>query len=141
MIGGNATFQTPDDVPKALQQGHGPLLGGEGHGLVVFHINDQSFVWFVTRRSRTPRTPVKGDEALKLKDEIIEEALREGKVFAEPFPTLIANTAPSTLKIMNAQDKPPILHLESECLQNVVFIGDANHAVSPFAGNGKFSRI
>lgn len=128
MVGGNATFP-PGQVPARLQEGHGPLLGGDGHGLVIFHIDETTYVWFVTRRSPTPRTPVKGDEALKMKDEIIAEALSEGKVFAEPFPTLIAHTDPSTLKIMNAQDKPPIAHSEDAANPSIVFVGDANHAV------------
>lgn len=135
MIGGNATFP-PGKVPEQLQQGHGPLLGGDGHGLVIFHIDETTYVWFVTRRSPTPRTPVKGEQALKMKDEILAEALSEGKIFAEPFPSLIAHTDPSTLKIMNAQDKPPVAHSEDTFNPNIVFVGDANHAMSPFAGNG-----
>ena len=128
MVGGNATF-SPGEIPQKLQEGIGPCLGGDGHGLVVFHTEEQSFVWFVTRRSPTPRTPIKGAQAIEMKDEILEEALREGKTFAEPFPTLIANTDPSTLKIMNAQDKPPILHSKDNNFPNVIYIGDANHAV------------
>lgn len=135
MIGGNATFPE-GKVPEQLQQGHGPLLGGEGHGLVIFHIDETTYVWFVTRREPTPITPVKGDEALKMKDEILAEALSQGKIFAEPFPSLIAHTDPSTLKIMNAQDKPPVVHSKDEFNPNIIFVGDANHAVSPFAGNG-----
>lgn len=128
MVGGNATF-SPGEVPQKLQEGIGPLLGGEGHGLVVFHTEEQSFVWFVTRRSPTPRMPIKGAEAVARKDEILKEALEEGKVFAEPFPTLIANTDPSTLKTMNAQDKVPIVHTKDNFFPSVIYIGDANHAV------------
>ena len=128
MIGGNATFHSLKDVPEKLQHGIGPILGGDGHGLVVFHIEESSFVWFVTRRSPKPRTPIKGAEALEAQEEIRKEALAEGKVFAEPFPSLIAATDPTTLKIMNAMDKPPISH-ETSKFPSVIFIGDANHAV------------
>ncbi|KAK3052413.1 hypothetical protein LTR09_006623 [Extremus antarcticus] len=65
----------------------------------------------------------------------MEEARRCGKAFAEPFAQLLDYTNPATLKVFNAMDKLPINHAELPDIP-VVFIGDSNHAVSPFAGNG-----
>lgn len=134
MIGGNAHF--PDgDIPSKLTEGIGPVLGGDGHGLVVFPIDSTSYIWFVTRRSPTPRETIRGVEDKQMQDALIKEALEEGKIFAEPFPTLIAHTDPSSLKTLSARDKKPISHPQNPALP-YVFIGDANHAISPFGGNG-----
>ncbi|KAK5113531.1 hypothetical protein LTR62_003400 [Meristemomyces frigidus] len=132
-IGGNADF-SDGNVPPRLREGFGINLGGDGHGLVCFPIEGNKFVWFLTRRSAEPRTPMKGEEAVRMKDELIAEVLREGAVFQEPFPSLVAATDPATLKVFNTQDKPPVKH--SEVPGSCIFIGDANHAMSPFAGNG-----
>lgn len=127
MIGGNAYFK-PDEIPTKLKEGHGIIFGGDGHGLVVFPIDDTNFVWFVTRRSPTPRKPIKDSDDPVVQQDIIDEALREGKAFAEPFPTLIAHTDRATLKTFNAQDKPSIRHTKNPKLP-CIFVGDANHAM------------
>ncbi|KAK4556278.1 hypothetical protein LTR86_006422 [Recurvomyces mirabilis] len=134
VIGGNADF--PDGrVPPTLKENSGMILGGDGHSLVVWPTVDNKFVWFVTRRETKPAVVLRGDEAEAKKDELIAEALREGAIFSEPFPSLVAATDPASLKVFNAQDKPPIAHPQDPFLP-YVFVGDANHAMSPFAGNG-----
>jgi 2-polyprenyl-6-methoxyphenol hydroxylase-like FAD-dependent oxidoreductase len=65
---------------------------------------------------------------------ILEEALDRGKCFTEPFQSLVRKTEPNSLMLLNAMDKQPFPHTDAE--SPVIFIGDANHAVSPFAGNG-----
>ncbi|KAM3421284.1 hypothetical protein BST61_g1686 [Cercospora zeina] len=117
LITGNAFFE-PGKLPPQVEDAFGPLIGGDGTGLVVFPIDDRSAVWFVTHRSKEPRTPVSGAKAWEMRDEIMAEA-----------------TDMSSLKIFNAQDKKPAAHTRIES-EPVVFIGDASHAVSPFAGNG-----
>ena len=131
-IGGNAYFP-PGQVPPQVEDAFGPVIGGEGTGLVVFPIDDRSAVWFITHRTTEKRTPVQGTKAVEMKDEILAEAGRRGAVFGPKFKELLDATEPSTLKIFNAMDKRPITHTQASELP-VVFIGDANHAVSPFAG-------
>lgn len=127
VIGGNADF--PDGkVPPTLKDHFGMVLGGDGRCLVVWPIVDNKFVWFVTRREPKPVVVLRGDEAARQKDDLITEALREGAVFSEPFPSLVAATDPASLKVFNAQDKPPIQHPQDPCLP-YVFVGDANHAM------------
>ncbi len=133
-IGGNAVFDL-DKIPKEIDEGFGPMLGGDGHGLIVFPIVRGSYVWFVTRRDPNPATPVRGEEALKRKDELTDQALREGAVFGEPLRQLVAATDPGSFKIFNAQDKPPVSHDQISELP-VIYCGDSSHAMSPFAGNG-----
>ncbi|KAF2209561.1 hypothetical protein CERZMDRAFT_46812 [Cercospora zeae-maydis SCOH1-5] len=134
LITGNAFFE-PGKVPPHVQDAFGPLIGGNGTGLVVFPIDDRSAVWFVTHRSKEPRTPASGAKALEMKDEIMAEVRWRGAAYGEKFEELLQATDISSLKIFNAQDKRPAAHTNIES-EPVVFIGDASHAVSPFAGNG-----
>lgn len=127
MVGGQAIFQE-GGVPKELQEGGGPLLGGEGHGLVVFPTAPNEYVWFVTRRSQSPREAIKGDGSAKLQSEILEEARREGAAFGAPLEALLEATDADSLKTLNAQDKPPIAH-DHILEKPIIFIGDSNHAV------------
>lgn len=132
----SATARFPDgNVPERVKNEYGPVLSGEGTGLVVFPLDEKSCVWSITYRSPKPRTPMRGPAALKAKDEILDEARNRGRAFAEPFQQLVAAADPSTLTVFNAMDKPPVSH-SRVTEKPVVFIGDSNHAVSPFAGNG-----
>ncbi|KAI0390781.1 hypothetical protein F5Y17DRAFT_461456 [Xylariaceae sp. FL0594] len=51
-----------------------------------------------------------------------------------PFNDILDATDPSTTMVLNARDKQPFPH--DLRAGPVVFVGDANHALSPFAGNG-----
>jgi len=64
----------------------------------------------------------------------MEEARKLGAVFAEPFGAMVDATDPKTTFRLSARDKQPFRH-DEDC-GSVVFIGDSNHAVSPFAGFG-----
>jgi 2-polyprenyl-6-methoxyphenol hydroxylase-like FAD-dependent oxidoreductase len=45
-------------------------------------------------------------------------------------------TDPSMLTMTNTRDKQPFSHVGSgRKFERVVFIGDSNHAISPFTGN------
>jgi 2-polyprenyl-6-methoxyphenol hydroxylase-like FAD-dependent oxidoreductase len=65
--------------------------------------------------------------------------LDRGRVIAQPFKTLAQATDVSNVGIYNAKDKAPFPHIEKKGTPkhgNVIFIGDSNHTMSPFAGNG-----
>jgi 2-polyprenyl-6-methoxyphenol hydroxylase-like FAD-dependent oxidoreductase len=126
-IGGNANF-ADGELPDNLREGFGMILGGNSRALIMFPIDDNSCVWFVTRRSPTPGTAVSGSRAVEKKDDIIAEALKEGGIFGKPLPAVVAATDPTTLRIFNAQDKEPVNHSETPGLP-YIFIGDANHAM------------
>ncbi|CAF4681848.1 unnamed protein product [Rotaria sp. Silwood2] len=64
-------------------------------------------------------------------DEILTEAKERTKVYGEPMPTLFKETLRSSVAVFNAKDMTPFRNHGS-----VIFIGDAQHAMSPFAGNG-----
>lgn len=132
-ISGNSQFS--DGLPDLIKEDHGMVLSGIGSSLFLSPIDDHSAVWSVSWLEPKPREPVRGDEAVKAKDEILKEAREHGKAFIEPFQTLLDATDPRTLQVFNTMDKQPINHSELPS-KSVVFVGDSNHAVSPFAGNG-----
>ena len=65
---------------------------------------------------------------------LLDEARSIGHMMAEPFSTIVAATEPETTFVHSARDKKPFPHDKTP--KGVLFVGDSNHAVSPFAGNG-----
>jgi 2-polyprenyl-6-methoxyphenol hydroxylase-like FAD-dependent oxidoreductase len=134
-ITGNARL--PDGVPKPVTTDWGLVLGGGGTGLFASPIDQQSAVWNVSYLSaeqrKTMKQPIPKDQI----PDLLQESLDRGKDFAEPFETLVRATDPSTLMVFNAMDKQPFPHTKANRKDMpVIFIGDSNHAMSPFAGNG-----
>jgi 2-polyprenyl-6-methoxyphenol hydroxylase-like FAD-dependent oxidoreductase len=134
-ISGNARL--PDGVPKPVTTDWGLVLGDGGTGLFVSPIDQQSAIWSVSYLSAEQRTPMKQPIPKDQISDLLQESLDRGKCFAEPFQTLVRATDPSTLMIFNAMDKQPFPHTKANRKDMpVIFIGDSNHAMSPFAGNG-----
>jgi 2-polyprenyl-6-methoxyphenol hydroxylase-like FAD-dependent oxidoreductase len=134
-ITGNARF--PDGVPKPVTMDWGLVLGGGGTSLFASPIDQQSAIWSVgylaAEQRKTMKQPIPKDQI----PDLLQESLDRGKCFTEPFETLVRATDPSTLMIFNAMDKQPFPHTEANRNNMpVIFIGDSNHAMSPFAGNG-----
>jgi hypothetical protein len=75
---------------------------------------------------RTSETEAKG---------VIHYAKKLGQRFQPPFDTILENTDLSTVMCLNACDKLPFAHDELATIP-AVFIGDSNHALTPFAGYG-----
>lgn len=127
---GHATFAARAEVPRELWEGSGVVLGGDGHGCVVFPLNEEgTFVWFLTRKEAEPREAgQRGHDAATQQAVLCEEARREGAVFGAAFEALLEATEPGSFKVFNAKDKPPIRHTHVQD-QPVVYIGDANHAM------------
>lgn len=130
-----ATGRFPDGLPDVIKEDHGIVLGGDGASLFASPIDDYSAIWSVSTLEPTPRETLGSKYVQDHKHEILEEARLKSKAFSQPFGKLIDATDTTTLMVMKTMDKQPIDHTELAGLP-VVFIGDANHAVSPFAGNG-----
>ncbi|RMJ27661.1 FAD binding domain-containing protein [Aspergillus sp. HF37] len=136
----SASARFPEgDVPDPVDADWGGVLGaGNGVGLFVAPVSSSSALWSLSYPSATPRErlgrPFTKDEV----DALLAEALEKGRGFCEPFQRLVRATDPETLTVLNAMDKQPFGHGSATGTEagRVVFIGDANHAVSPFAGNG-----
>lgn len=131
-VSGDAKFAAEEGgIPKPVDRDWGSLLGGNGTGVFVSPVDDRSAIWSLSYLSPSPRPKL--PEHSSENEELLKEALELSKPFAEPLQTLIKATSLNTLSVLNASDKQPFRHnLDSR----VVYIGDANHAVSPFAGNG-----
>lgn len=131
MMGGVAEF--PDGaVPAHIIDKWGMVLTDQGVSCFLSPTSKSGFHWGLSWRKQSPRAP-----PATWSNEYVQslkfEALRRGRVIAEPFATIVERTDPSTMFIMAGMDKRPFSH---EHLRGVVFIGDSNHAFSPLAGNG-----
>ncbi|EFW14173.1 hypothetical protein D8B26_002454 [Coccidioides posadasii str. Silveira] len=135
MIIGTARFPE-GQVPAPANKDWGLVLGGKnGVGLFVSPIDSSSAVWSLSYMAPEPRERINPPMPKEQLDNLIQEVLDRGTSFTEPFQTLVRATDPSTLRLFNAMDKQPFQH--SHCTDvPVIFIGDSNHAMSPFAGNG-----
>ena len=137
-LGGTARF-LDGPTPKPVDQDWGPVLGGEGKGLFVSPVDKTSALWGLSYLASEPREPMKQPMSKEESDKICQEALQLGSCFQEPFQTLVRATDPTTTMVFNAMDKQPFANVGAGYRDDkspAVFIGDSNHAVSPFAGNG-----
>lgn len=134
-ITGDARF--PNGIPEPVDQDWGLILGAGGTGLFASPIDEHSAVWSLSYLAPEPRETIPRPIPQEQAQLLLNEALHRGTTFTEPFKTLVQATDLSTLTIFNAMDKQPFQHAGSgQEWKPVVFIGDSNHAMSPFAGNG-----
>ncbi|KAF5702760.1 monooxygenase [Fusarium mundagurra] len=123
-IGGLAVF--PQGIPNPLADSWGIMASGYGNSCFVSPFEDKTVIWAFSKAEEMPT----GGDGRALLDEVRQHCSE----IAEPFASLINSTDPSTAFVIPARDKKPFSH--ESVLPGVVFIGDSNHAVSPFAGNG-----
>jgi 2-polyprenyl-6-methoxyphenol hydroxylase-like FAD-dependent oxidoreductase len=134
-FGGTACF---DDAipPSPVHRDWGILPTGTGVAIFASPVDSHSALWSMSYYTPEPvramKAPVSDEDA----DTLMTEAYKRSVLFPPLLKTLLDKTDRSTLMRFNAQDKAPFAHPPSREVPNVVFVGDANHAVSPFAGNG-----
>ncbi|KND92491.1 Zeaxanthin epoxidase, chloroplastic [Tolypocladium ophioglossoides CBS 100239] len=131
-MGGVGRF--PDGIPPPVARNWGMVVSGQGVGCFFSPVDKTGVVWGLSRleperMGRYDRTSAKEFDALKA------EALSLGHMIGGPFPSIVAHTEQDSSFIFPARDKQPFAH-EGPAFGNVIFVGDSNHAVSPFAGNG-----
>jgi len=132
-IWGTAEF-SGGKIPRPVDRDWGIAFGSNSTCLFVSPIDKTKALWSLSYRALEPRHIADDEQNGEL---IRLEALeRGGRIFAEPFKTLVAASNPSSIKIYNAMDKRPFVWPPSNMGGQVVFIGDSNHAVTAFAGNG-----
>lgn len=136
-ISGTAKFPE-GQVPEPVNADWGGVLGGGGVGLFVSPVDQNRALWSVSYFTETQRENLRYPLADEQVQSILEEAIERGKHFDEPFQSMVRATDPTTIMVFNAMDKEPFGHKDSteDESSSIIFIGDANHAVSPFAGNG-----
>ncbi|RYP32378.1 hypothetical protein DL767_005243 [Monosporascus sp. MG133] len=131
-LGGSAKFE--DKIPQPVDNNWGMLLSGRGVSCFLSPVDHHSVVWAISRLEAQERPRINPNDP-ESAQKVIQEGLDLGHMFGEPFQTIVKRTDPMTVFSMPARDKQPFYHDVSD-LGPIVFIGDSNHAVSPFAGYG-----
>ncbi|OAL40308.1 hypothetical protein AYO20_00044 [Fonsecaea nubica] len=132
---GTAKFPSHDDIPEPVDRDWGGVLGANGIGLFVAPVDDKSVLWALSRLSPVMKEPLRHPIPQQRLDELLKESRELATNFAPLVENLISATDPRTIMQFNAMDRRPF---PNRPLRHgtVIWIGDANHAVSPFAGNG-----
>ncbi|KAI3340087.1 putative monooxygenase [Ustulina deusta] len=130
-MAGSARFETA--IPSPLDTNWGGVLTGTGASCFFSRVDQHSLVWALSILASEPRSKYDNRDPQQVQ-EMLRQVRELGRDITEPFKSIIDATDPSTTVILNAMDKQPFPHdLKAG---PVLFIGDSNHAVSPFAGNG-----
>jgi 2-polyprenyl-6-methoxyphenol hydroxylase-like FAD-dependent oxidoreductase len=126
-------FYGKDKPPYPVDRMWGMLPDGKGNAAFLSPVDTHSALWSVT-------VPYQEEDEVdpSLVGELqTAELLKEAKQYAKAFTPLVAKmqekTDLSTMRVLKLQDKDPFAH---ERNSRLIYIGDANHAVSPYAGNG-----
>ncbi|KAH7140123.1 hypothetical protein B0J13DRAFT_61591 [Dactylonectria estremocensis] len=130
--GGVSRFEGP--LPKPLGQDWGFMLSGTGISCFFSPVDKNSLVWTVGRLEDTPVPPLDLNDTEQVQA-VVDQGLELGSEFQEPFRTVVVNTDLKTVLSINAREKKPFAHEKVDEFP-VIFIGDANHALSPFSGYG-----
>ncbi|KAM4055908.1 FAD binding domain-containing protein [Hirsutella rhossiliensis] len=140
--GGLSLFEE-GSVPSPPGRDWGFVVSDGGVSCFVSPVDSRTVFWAVGNLERDPVLELRSgsnrdDEAEAAAPAAVIGRVRElGAVFGERFATLTARTEPKTVFCTNARDKRPFAH--DDILARgwpVLFIGDSNHALSPFAGFG-----
>ncbi|KAJ3525217.1 hypothetical protein NM208_g11733 [Fusarium decemcellulare] len=120
--------------PKPVDKDWGFMLSGAGVSCFFSPVDKNSVFWGIGHLESTqvPALDLQNPEQVQA---VIDRGLELGSDLKEPFNTIVAHTDRKTVLSLNARDKPAFSHDAIEEMP-VVFIGDSNHAVSPFAGFG-----
>ncbi|ETN46237.1 uncharacterized protein HMPREF1541_00421 [Cyphellophora europaea CBS 101466] len=135
IVSGVSQFPSPEDVPQRIRACWGLVISGTGTGLFVSPVDNTSALWslsyYTEERVEDRRWPMSND--------VLEKLMAKAKELASSFDgtvnELVDKTNLATLMQLSAMDRPAFAH-HVQRDGNVVWLGDANHAVSPFAGNG-----
>ncbi|CEJ61682.1 hypothetical protein PMG11_10206 [Penicillium brasilianum] len=119
----------PDGLPKPIDQDFSlQMSSGEGVCCIYRPFDSNTIDWALSTvgPEREPKTNFSPNEFKVLK----QEALKRASMFQEPFQSVIEATVRGTAFIRPAKEKPAFPH--DADLHGVMFIGDANHILSPF---------
>lgn len=136
-IGGIAQF--PGGVPRPIHEDYGlQMSSGEGVMCIYTPFDAKTVGWWLSRMPGAERAsksgPVEVDFAA-----FKNEALATAHMFHDPFRTVVEATDPSTVFVRPAKERPRLSHTSSGAKVselNVIYIGDANHLLSPFELKG-----
>ena len=127
----SAAVHCPDGLPPLVS---GVLLGTDGQGHFVFlaPIDEHRLMFITSERGDTPCAEYRGDRKPLTAEQLADfrgNARRISAGFSREVQGFIDPPCQS-ICVINAMDKVPHNH-SSEALAQIIFIGDANHAMSP----------
>ncbi|EWY86002.1 hypothetical protein FOYG_10667 [Fusarium oxysporum NRRL 32931] len=105
------------------------MASGYGNSCFVSPFEGQTVIWALSKAEEMPAQAAGGGGRA-----LLDEVRQHCSDIGDPFASLINSTDSLTAFVIPARDKKPFSH--ENVLPGVVFIGDSNHAVSPFAGHG-----
>jgi 2-polyprenyl-6-methoxyphenol hydroxylase-like FAD-dependent oxidoreductase len=133
----SAVSRFSEPLPEAVRHNWGIIPGGEGTALFAAPLDERSANWSLSYIAETPRMEYRQPLPAELNAQLLQEARTRGPMFKQPFQTLMEHSDVATLMVFNAMDKKGFPHGPANGVPDgIVFIGDSNHAVSPFAGDG-----
>ncbi|RFU80355.1 monooxygenase, fad-binding [Trichoderma arundinaceum] len=131
--GGLAIFL--NGIPNPLDKNWGTLLSSnKGMAFFLSPYDELSVAWGMSYRTPTIEEPLK-ISSIEDAQSIIEVCRELSNEFPEPLQSILNATNPKDVSRLAARDKQPFNH-DISATGPVLFIGDSNHAVSPFSGYG-----
>ncbi|KAL4866977.1 hypothetical protein BDV12DRAFT_198706 [Aspergillus spectabilis] len=124
----------PGGLPQPVHEDYGlQMSAGEGVCCIYTPFDHETIGWALSRMG--PERDAKSgdftpDELAALKDEV----WTTGTMFNEPFRSIVEATQLESAFVRPAKERPPFAHDPS--LLGVIFLGDANHALSPYVLDG-----
>ncbi|KAL7954082.1 hypothetical protein V8C34DRAFT_295418 [Trichoderma compactum] len=129
--GGIATFK--ESLPQPLSEDWGFVVSRTGVSAFFSPVDNHRIFWTIGQNenevSRLDRGSVAQAQA------VIDKSLELGSHIPEPFSSIVKRTDPKTVLLLNSRDKMPFYHNDVTKMP-AIFLGDSNHALSPFAGTG-----
>ncbi|KAL7807517.1 hypothetical protein V8C44DRAFT_337289 [Trichoderma aethiopicum] len=129
--GGVAIFE--ESLPPQLSEDWGFVISRTGVSAFVSPIDKHRILWTVGQMEN--RVPSLDRGSLDQAQAVIKDSLQLASHIAEPFPSIVKRTDFKTVLLLNSRDMTPFRHGEIATLP-AIFLGDSNHALSPFAGIG-----
>lgn len=132
---GSSKFTGPEALPKPFIDRWGMCLGWNGVGSFVAPEDDRSLVWSLSYATDKPEKQIKQPLSPEDFAAFMSRARELGRHLGSTMNTILDATDPLTVMLLNAFDRPPFEH-ELTRSGPIIFLGDANHALTPFSGNG-----
>ncbi|RFU76983.1 salicylate hydroxylase [Trichoderma arundinaceum] len=129
--GGTARFE--ESLPPQLSEDWGFVVSRTGVSAFFSPVDNHSILWTIGQNEDQVSILDRGSPSQV--QAVIDKCLELGSHIPEPFQSMVKRTDPKTVLLLNSRDKMPFPHRHISKVP-AIFLGDSNHALSPFAGIG-----